>query len=200
MTRFSPGFLGRGGTTTWNPADKTSGVILSNLNLTAGFINTTQIEAVRSISSNASGKAYFELTPTASGFGGAGSTAIGFASAAHLLKDVLGNDAYSIGWFSNGSIIVGGTSYGIDTGEWFGGLALGIAVDFGAKRVWFFHPGSDWNANSGDPAANIGGISCPITGAMFAIAMNISGDTIDANFGGAPFQFQVPAGFGPGLT
>ena len=199
MTRFSPGFLGRGGATTWNPADKTSGVILSNLNLRAGFVNTGQIETVRSIASNASGKAYFEITPTNSGFGGAGTTAIGFASSAHLLKDVLGNDAYSIGWLSNGQIVVGGGPYEIDTGEWFAGLALGIAVDFGAKRVWFFHPGSDWNANSGDPAANIGGIPYPTTGAMFAAAMNISGDTIDANFGGAPFTFPVPAGFGLGL-
>ena len=39
VTRFSPGFLGGGGVTTWNPADKTAGVILSNLNLRAAFAN-----------------------------------------------------------------------------------------------------------------------------------------------------------------
>ena len=198
MTQFSPGFLGGGGATTWNPADKTGGVLLSNLNLRAGFVNTGQIETVRSVSSNASGKAYFEITPTTSGYGGGGTTAIGFASATHNLRTALGNDAYSIGLLSNGQIVVGGSPYA-DAGPWFAGIALGIAVDFGAKLVWFFNPSSDWNGNSGDPGSNIGGIPCGITGAMFAAAMNISGDAIDANFGGSPFTWTVPTGFAPGL-
>ena len=48
-------------TTTWNPLDKTSGIVLSNGNLTAEESSGTY-QAVRGTTGHDTGKWYFELT------------------------------------------------------------------------------------------------------------------------------------------
>ena len=49
---------------TWNPSDKTSGVTLSNGNLSASVTNVATRDGVRGTLSHASGKYYFEVTYT----------------------------------------------------------------------------------------------------------------------------------------
>lgn len=150
---------------------------------------------VRSIQTYASGKYYFEMTlnvaTTLSQVG------VGVDNDSESVEGAGGN-AGSIIWLGNGSINYNGTANAYTAATFAVGNILGVAVDVGAKLIWFRVGSGNWN-NSGtaNPSTGAGGLSISAIATVFAIAqLAVAGDQITANFPG-PFTNAAPAGFLP---
>jgi len=181
---------------TWNPADKSANVTLSNGNLTAtgGGSGDSQ---VRSTVSYSTGKYYFEVRLDA-----------GPASSAPYLGIRQIAKAFSLG----PGPFASGVDYGCfalspNTGheDYVPGsnvravgpaLAVGdvyiFAVDFGTGKMWIGRNGT-WDA-SGNPAA---GTSASVTGfsgthAAWCYVLNV---TVTARFTRSAMTYTVPSGF-----
>lgn len=197
--------VGRGSgapTTTFDPANKSTKLTLSNNNLTitANTSATLATSEVRSIGSHATGKFYaeFQLTTSAN----VGAVPMGLVVAAYdITADVyLGTDAgaNSVGYFSDGSVhIANAVVTTIQT--WLLNDVIGMAVDRTANLIWYRANAGNWN-NSGaaNPATGAGGISLATmsAGAVFAaVGVQAQNDVLTGNFGNT-FAQAVPAGFG----
>jgi len=189
---------------TWNPSDKNSHLILSNNNLTFtndGLGGTES--AIRSIKSNSTGKKYFEChVGTNSGL-----LAVGIAKGSASLSTCPGggasSDSYGIHLgstnnglsFINGGGIIVGPSF--STGD-FGG----VAVDLDAKLIWWRNNNAPtvWNqGGSADPATGVGGVSyAALSGSTFFVeggARDSDNNSLTINMNGAGFNGSIPAGF-----
>lgn len=133
---------------TWNPSDKTSGVVLSNGNLTAAHTASTEItQGVRGTDSKAADKKYFEVTvDTLSGSGAF--FMVGLNNSAADLSSFDGVDAWL--WASYGDTYYDG-AIGPTLSTYGQGDVIGVAVDFAAGKVWFAKNNA-WQY-SGDPSA-----------------------------------------------
>lgn len=166
----------------WNPADKAASVTLTNSDKTAA----ANYEAVRSITSHATGKYYLEMVAG----GNLDDSNIGFANVSCDLTQFLGGDTNGVSIYGfDGTIYEnsGGTSYGsaiLDTD------VIGLAVDIAAGNL-YVRQGGTWK-NSADPVAGTGGYAFSVSGALFACAYMQSGGktatlrTADADFTGTP--------------
>jgi hypothetical protein len=182
---------------TWNPADKTASMTLSNGNLTAvGIAN----QGVRGQLPAAS-KFYFEIKSAVAiwngGLGIARSTAnlgtvtVNAANAALVSTSGTGNVLF------NSSTPVAGAA--------LGGFAINdvlcVAVDLVNQRIWFRKNAGNWNNNaSADPASNVGGINIAAVfsaGTAYPLAATAVGTSSQAiaNFGASSFAFTQPSGF-----
>jgi glucose/arabinose dehydrogenase len=193
--------------TTWNPVDKSPTVTLTNGNLTASCATPIQ-QAVRSTSSNLTGKFYFEVT----GITLTNDFVIGIANANFTLSLVgqLGSDANGIGYYPVSppqSIYVNNNTTLTTQAADSNGAIFSVAVDYDAKLIWFTSPamraaGTAWNSTVGaNPAGGTGGVS-------FNVGLNPGpyfvcfGDTIGSavatvNFGASAFNQIIPTGFLP---
>ncbi len=197
---FDIGAFEAGSTTTWNPNDKATSIILSNGDLTFA-LGSNAYDGVRSVASASAGKKYWELTAT---------TIV--SSPLYILEGItnssfpvngtnvwyLGRNSAGIGWQGNGEVW---TKDGVVTTVqgWAQGDVLSFALDLDNKRIWFRTNGGNWNNNpANDPATNTGGIDISTldNGPYFAFGQGASGrDTLTANFGGSPYAQSVPSGF-----
>lgn len=182
--------------TTWNPADKSSNVVLTNGNLQM-LTNTAADGGVRSDTSKSSGKYYFEfypadLTGTRTGFGLATGTA----------------DLTLLGGLGAGGVIVhrNGLIYynSAYTGKKIGTIAstdtVCFAIDYGNKLLWVRRNAGTWNGDAtAEPSTATGGISIStvFTGAIFAAAAaNNTLVNVSINFGPPQAYLQaIPSGF-----
>ena len=189
-------FMSPSGFTTWNPSDKSAGVVLTNNNLTA-TMSSSGLEALRAIAGMSSGKWYWELT-----FTGSSSVnclvGIGKASAAFGAGGP-GSDANGWGYYSND-----GSKYNNNNASAYGsgyGLldTIGIAFDADNGRLFFRKNGS-W-VNTGDPVA---GTNAAFTGLTSGPYYPMVGDgtlgvvtvVFIANFGASIFSSAAPTSYG----
>ena len=78
------------------------------------------------------------------------------------------------------------------------GDQVDVAIDLGAKLVWFRKNGGDWNNDAGtDPATGVGGISTSYWTLPMAPAVGIaaSGNAMTLNFGATAYTYAKPTGF-----
>ncbi len=186
------------GPTTWNPADKSSNINLSNNNLTAQCSNTT-IGGVRGTSSRKVGKLYFEIKNTGSSAGT--STAIGIGTSTASFTAGLGGgwvnafvlQEQSIAFF-NGSNL--GSSASFPTAS----QVACFAIDLTNSRAWVRNGSGIWNnSGSANPATNVGGVNIsavfPTSPAFIFSTYNATAPVMVLNAGGAAFAQTVPSGF-----
>jgi len=177
--------------TTWNPLDKSAGIILSNNNLTAQW--NTAAGGVRSTNSYTTGKWYFEITHTTAGNNS--NTCSGVTTAAvGLTVPTFGN----VGVRCTTGDIIANASTVATLGVVTVGSRLCFALDLVNQQMWVRLNGGNWN-NSGtaNPATNTGGFSISFFSApVFAWAS--FGDNLCvqvANFGATAFVYSMPSGF-----
>ena len=189
-----------GGTsTTWNPADKSVNITLSNGNLTATNGATAGDNGVRSVTSKSTGKYYVEFTIT--GVLGGPDTGIGIATSSAALTIGATSTGGLICYAGTGNIYFNGSFTSISTGGSTGiGTVWCMAIDLANSKGWFRINGGNWNGSGTDnPATNTGGINIatlfPTNAAYAFFCANANAAGVTANFGGTAFSFTVPSGF-----
>lgn len=185
---------------TWNPADKTANMLLSNGNLTAKS-NAAGRNEVRATNPIVAGeKKYVEytidkvITP-------ATQFAVGIAPLAHSFANYLGQ-GNDFGYGNDGTNFKLGANQGT-TVTYTTGDNIGMAVDIPNKKIWFRKNGGNWDNNaSHDPATNIGGFDLTAifngvaTSTTYAIIdMEDSTDQVTAKFSNGSWTYSAPTGF-----
>jgi hypothetical protein len=181
---------------TWNPADKSANITLSNGNLTATNGGSGD-NLVRSIVSASSGKKYCEITADIKVNNG---TDLGVGTGAEALTNWVGATADSVGWIGGDGNIWLNSNPITGVATWTQGDTLCIAFDIDNMRIWFRTNGGNWN-NSGtaNPATNTEGIdvSALNAGPFFVmVSFRTNADQFTANFGGTAYAHAPPSGFG----
>jgi uncharacterized protein (TIGR02217 family) len=187
--------------TTWNPSDLLN-VTLSGGNLVA---TPTGQGLVRSVDSLASGKFYFEIAMAGANAGGC---VLGMATAAGNLSTLVLTGVASAILNGQGTVNVNGTNLGGGLlGPSVSGTPFCIAVDLGAKLIWFRNGASgNWNGSgTANPATGVGGFSIaslvnPGLGLFACCGATGVNVAMTANFGGSAFTGAVPSGFTSGFT
>ncbi len=170
--------------TTWNPADKSAGVTLSDGNLTA---SVPYQQAVRSVFSASSGAYYFELTIP-------DTMLVGVCTAGHALNGTFVGYNGSTGW----SLLPGsGTKWNGDSPTAYSNpspakpVVVGVRLDLNAKTLGFIVNGVDHGvAFTNLPSVPLFVTMGPPTSGTYLVT---------ANFGGSAFQNAVPAGYTAGF-
>jgi hypothetical protein len=182
---------------TWNPSDR-SGVTLSGSNLIA---TTTGAGGVRSTLGFSTGKYYWEYTL---GVFDNGSSGVGVASSTATLSSMGSTVSQAALVYPAGVIYINGVNTGVSIGTHLAGSIIPVALDIGAKLVWFrSSPSGFWNSGgSANPATGVGGLSVSaLVSPLFAgFGCAISGQAMTANFGDSAFIGTVPSGFTSGLS
>lgn len=161
--------------TTWNPSDKTSGIVLSNGDLTASE-TSANTENVRSTDYHASGKWYFELTAVTS----------------HGAWLGVRRSTVSI---STKGLSTDSAGYRVSMTA---GQTVRIAIDVSSLKIWVQNGTGGWigggnpelGSNPTDALDNAGDWH-----AWFGINDDTENCSIVANFGASAFAYTVPAGF-----
>lgn len=195
-------------TTTLDPNNKSSTIVLSNGNLTSTCITALTPEPqVFSVGTRSSGKAHLEVTFT--NYGGSFQFGIGVGSLSnHSLTTYAGGDNFSVGmWFSSANVRAFGgnaiqTTYsGIGASE---GDVIAFEIDISLSKIWVKNvtQGSGWNGDilaNQDPATNTGGFdgstwlgSVPL---VICIGPEFVGGSETLNAGGSPFAMTPTTGF-----
>ena len=186
-------------TTSWNPSDKATPILLGNDDLTFVLISLARPAhyGVRSLASASSGKKYWELTANAI-TAAPNSISEGLVTSALAVNGDLGSDLNGIGWRGDGGVIINGSQVAGIQG-WQHGDVLSFAVDLDNKKIWFRTNGGNWNNNaSNNPATNTGGIDISglAAGPYFAFGQAFAPlDSLTADFGDSPYANTVPSGF-----
>lgn len=181
---------------TWNPADKTAAMTLSNGNLTA-FSSDGSAVGTRSTTSHSSGKYYWEVTVNHDG--GGFDVNIGVANGSASLVSANANNILCFN--GNGQVWVAGSlTFNYGTAISNVGSPLQLALDAGNMLFWVRGDiGTQWNSNgTANPATGVGGQPVP-AGAVFAccgMGVVAANGTLTANFGGTSYVNSPPAGFG----
>lgn len=180
---------------TWDPAKTDASITLSNGNLTGtGTVNA--LKTGLATLSRSAGKYYWEVVCNASF---TTNDNIGFGNAA-TADTYLGFDANSIGWINDGRVLLNNINIG-SVATWASGSILSVAVDMGAKLIWFRVGAGNWNndvlANQ-NPATGTGGrsLSTLSAGPYFpAMCPGQINTQFTADFGATAFAESMPAGF-----
>ncbi len=183
-------------TVLWNSADKTANVTLSGGSLIAA-LTSSSYGGVRADTSTATGKIYCEYIVLSSLVN---NMAVGWANATASLTTLIGADQNSVSWFYPfGQVWKNGSSVGSAEVPSRATSTLCVAFDINNLKIWVRVNGSFWNASStADPATGVGGFSLAAmnAGPYFpAFNSNISGASVEANFGATSFGYAVPSGF-----
>lgn len=187
-----------GAVITLNPSDKSAGITLSNGNLSATSINTSN-NSVRSTTGISSGnKVYFEVTW--SGTAGGASTCVGIASSSVNLGNINTSNGMCLSYQSSGAIWYNAGNTGVAIGAHGSTGTVCVAVDLVNKRFWARVGAGNWNGNATfNPATNTGGVdistlftSTPI---YVLVGSNSTIPTATVNFGATSFAQTVPSGF-----
>lgn len=201
--------VGTGGSSTpapntqgWNVNDSSGLLTISGAALvathTSGTLTAAAVRTVRTLSPN---KIYFELTPTV--IGNAAQYSFGIANGTFPLSDSLGQDANSIGWFSNGTVISGGSTITTIENYTAGNNPTGIAIDYVNRLMWcrFVTSGAGTNTfatiNPADKSANLtlsGGNDVATLGATGAGSFNAARANVSAASGKFYCEAMVSGG------
>lgn len=197
---------------TLDPAHCTAATLtFSNGNLTVTNTGGSDRAAVRSTSDQTAGKLYMEFTDTL-GLSAQGAMACGILNSnfafngSEYLGDSNGN---SIGWQNgsiaadNGNVGYNGSSIGTANPSGNGyttGDVLAMAIDLGAKTVWFKNitQASNWNNNgSADPGSGVDGINISALSQPWFVGVEAyaSSNAWTVNFGSSSFTGSIPSGF-----
>jgi hypothetical protein len=188
--------------TTWSASNKSTHVTLTGSNLIATADGTTADVNGRSDTSvSGSQRIFWVMTFNA---GGGTDNGMGIANASWTFADgsFMGLDAFlSLGYYTTGNVFLNnGLAAAIAT--YTVGAVLGVALDRGADKVWFFN-GTNWNNDvigNQNPAvgSQVGGITTGITGALFP-AYEVSNLTANGqwtlNAGATVLPYPIPTGF-----
>lgn len=173
----------------WNPADKTSGIILSNSNFTAG--HAAGQGGVRSLNYKSAGKWYVEFLN--SGYGGGGFV-IGVARSAANLSNFIGSDSNGWGCDHSGNCYTSGARVGSLSSGPSLNVRMGMAIDLDNGKLWY-HTGGTW---TGNPAGGSGSVFSGITGNIF-LALTCSYYRPGTIYTDPTLQaYSAPAGFTAG--
>jgi hypothetical protein len=190
---------GGGGPVTWDGSHKSTNFTLSGGNLTATATGTnTNGQNTRSTTSHSSGKYYIELSLTTVAV--AADYAFGIANSSQANDNSFLGDGTQNGyaWYIVSQVVFNNAN--VHTIQSCGaGHVAQMAIDTGAKLVWFNCDNGNWNNNAAnDPAAGSGGFDfSALTGAYFiALEMEDNTDASTVNFGATSFSFTPPSGFG----
>lgn len=190
---------------TWNPADKTSNVVLSTGDREATLNSYSSSGAVRSKHGLSSGKWYVEFYFTARTDS---SQFVGFSNLSHALGSYPGNDTNSWGFhLIRGSGL--GAAYHNGTGvdhsvrvPGSSGAVVGMALDLDNKKVWYTTEYTTWDGDPTDPVT--GGWAHSFTGNTDTLyleaqlAWNSTGQAVCLGcFSASDQQFAAPAGYLP---
>lgn len=180
--------------TTWNPADKTAGVTLSNGNRTA--TGAGSLQGARGVDSQSTGKYYVEYTGTF----GANESVIGFgASTAAISGSSLTG---TVVYHKSGLVFVNGNGVLFSLPTLSSGSLLCAALDLTNRLIWFrVGAAGQWNGSgTANPATGTGGQSITAIPATLFPYVNVwNGDSATANFGDTAFTGAVPSGFTAGF-
>jgi hypothetical protein len=167
----------RGNYCTWNPLSKDSTVALSNGNL--DYSSATNADDAFATMGLASGKWYFEFTPTSIPT----LVQIGVATNQNLVSD--GWLSNSVSYRSDGQKYVNGTAsaYGA---TFVANDVIGVAVDIDNNLITFYKNN-----------VSQGAISYTFTGltAFPVFRLGNTGGTGSSNFGQRPFAYTAPSGY-----
>lgn len=169
---------------TMNPADKGTGIVLSNGNLTVG--GATVNNAVRATIGKSAGKWYWEAQGV-SAFSGI----IGVGNATASLATYCGGDIN--GWSYSAAAFKYNNNAGVAYGSaWTANTdVIGIALDMNAGTVTFYLN----NLAMGTAFTGLTGTLYPMVSGNTGIAAG----AITMHFGAATLAYTPPAGFNPGL-
>jgi Divergent InlB B-repeat domain len=201
---FNPGFYDL--PATWDPAWSVPGVTYTNNNLSISG-NSATTKNVRTIVGRPSGKYYWEVNAT----GGDGTTNAGGLG---LLEAAMPPTAPYIGSAASGSSFGYGTANTVFYTSWLGSVLTGtppagsavkagivymFALDATGGNFWIGQ-GGVWY-NGGVPGIQATAVLQKLVGTMYP-GVTFYANSIDsytANFGGAPFTYGAPSGFGAGF-
>lgn len=186
-------FAAAGPAVTWNPADKSSNISLSNGDRTAACSTAAQ-SLVRATTARSTGKYYFEVVADSVAASGTLGYVIGVAAAAVATNVYVGSTATSVGWRRSGGYLMNGSSTGSDT--YVTGDIIGIAIDFATRGVWFAKNGV-WQS-TGNPAAGTGANRTYPNPTTMIPAMSFNNATVQQGTGRfklADFSYAPPSGF-----
>lgn len=173
----------------WNPADKTSGITLSDGNFTAN--HGPGDGGVRSLNYKSAGKWYVEFLN--SGYGGGGFM-IGVARSAAPLSSFIGSDSNGWGCGHDGGCYTGNVRVATISPGPSLNVRLGMAIDLDAGKLWYSN-GGVWNGN---PAGGTGPQFSGITGNIF-LALTCSYYRSGTIYTDPTLQaYSAPAGFTAG--
>lgn len=181
--------------TTWNPSDKGPNITLLNSNLTARLPTSgSGDECVRSTTSKASGKWYFEVVAD---WTVGGDRMPGIMTASGSLTHFPGFDTQGWGaFFATGSadwlIYNNNASTTFNNGA-SNGDVVGVCIDLNSNFLYFTKNGVNF---LGNPAAGTGGQAIA-AGTWFAVVGGVYLGNADmtASFGSTAFAFNPPTGF-----
>lgn len=178
--------------TTFNPASASSGVSLSNGNLTASTTGGGSPIGVLTLRSNNAGLHYFEEKWTAISSSDASSNVI-VNSTQYGNCGINGTGCAAT--FKSGNIFIGGSSVCTACAPIAASTTIGIAVDFTHLKIWFTADGTHWNSTSSatnSPISNVGGLSISgLTLPLFAgvTFLSASDGPVTANFGATAYTY-----------
>lgn len=176
---------------TWNPADKSAGITLTNGNLTE---EGSDGGSVRSTLGKSSGKWYWEIRfPDISNC----EKTVGIANGSHDLSQACGDTADSwcyYGVTGDKRTNASDDSYGSLYGSTFGFTnTIGVALDMDNGKV-FFAKNNVWQG-SGNPVTGANPAFSGLTGTIYAcIGSGLNGKAT-ANFGATSFVYTPPSGY-----
>jgi hypothetical protein len=190
--------------TTWNPSDKSASITLSGTNNLTATSTSSVLNGVRAIDKQITGKFYWEVTATTFGVNGGIGVASPNWTLANGLFGTAGPGTSCVA--NNGNIYVDGSTTGTSLGTIASGTVVCIAVDVGARLIWYRSGAAgNWNNSaSASPATGAGGIAVNSLGdgiaAYPALTIGTLSNAVTANFGDSAFTGTVPSGFTAGFT
>lgn len=164
------------GTTTWNPSDKSANITLSGGNLVA---TNTALGSVRGTVGKASGKWYWEVTVSTISV----EATVGIGNSSATLTNNPGADVNGWGYISQGSKTTNNSASAYGAG-YSSGDVIGVALDMDNGTLTFYKN----NVSQGQAFSGI-------TGTIYPMVGEHSGDVFTANFGTTAFTYAIPTGF-----
>ena len=192
---LAPQFIGMKGaavSTTWNSADKGSGVALSNGDLTTAYAGVgDNDQGIRNTLSKTTGKFYIESTLHATV-----ELLHGFATSTPCVQ-CPGGSNHASSWVLRGDINMmfdGANTSSVGTTPSNGDIMM-MAVDIDAGKAWWGTNGTWYDG--GDPGAGTGAHCTSVSGAIFVYQYNAGSrtETTTTNFGATAFSYTIPSGF-----
>lgn len=180
--------------TTFNPADKTPGCILSQGDLRAENGSGQPFDGVRCTDARNSGKWYFEATNISGAPGD--DMYVGICAGGVALDNFLGVFANSWGYQTDGAVYYSTGAFNTLSIWRTAGDVVAWAVDLDNRKVWAKKIGGNWNGSgAANPATNTAGEDITADIAFFVAATMGPSLSLQVNFGATAFSGSVPSGF-----
>jgi hypothetical protein len=175
-------------TVTFNPSDKSTGIDLTNGNLTATS-NTTGWRGVRANHSKSSSKWYWEITvgTLSNQSNGIATSGVNLDPAGNF-NDATTDTVYI--YNSDGTKSKGGAS----GATYAAGAVIGVALNLITGKIWFAK-NNTWQA-SGDPVAGTNEAYTVVAGTFYSLfGSGTATEAVTADFGATAFTYTPPTGY-----